>query len=262
MTQQAYVHGTGREEQARLAALNELSNAAFLDFLELDETSAVLEVGSGLGILTRDVARKVPRGWVVGIESAPEQLAWTAAPEPNVRFLRGDAHALEFPDSTFDVVYCRYLLEHVADPSRVLAEMRRVLKEGGKVFIQENNILVNVFWPECPRFDDIWRKFATLQERLGGDPLVGKKLLPLLRGAGFRDVRLTIHPEAHYSGSPGFRAWIENQIGNVRGAARALAAEGLATVDESHAAIEELRELATRADASAFFYWNRAAATR
>lgn len=262
MTQHAYVHGTDRDEQQRLAGLNALSNAAFVEFLELDESSSVLEVGSGLGILTREVARRVPRGFAAGVEASREQLAWITATEPNVKFVHGDAHALDFADGTFDVVYCRYLLEHVHDPARVLAEMRRVLKDGGKVFVQENNILVNVLWPECPRFDSVWSRFATLQQRMGGDPLIGKKLLPLLRNAGFRDVRLTIQPEVHHSGEAGFRAWIENQIGNVRGAAAGLEAEGLALQREVDEAIAELRAFAERDDASAFFYWNRAAAVK
>lgn len=262
MTDHAYIHGTDRDEQQRLAALNALSNAPFIDFLELDETSAVLEVGSGLGILTRDVARRVPRGWVAGVESSQEQLAWTGEREPNVRFVHGDAHSLEFPDGTFDVVYCRYLLEHVHDPARVVGEMHRVLKEGGKVFVQENNVRIIEFWPECPRFEQVWSRFAALQQRLGGDPLIGKKLLPRLRNAGFRDVRLTIQPEVHYSGEAGFRTWIENQIGNVRGAAAALESEGLASMREVDGAIAELRAFAERDDASCFFYWNRAAAVK
>ena len=162
-----YIHGTNKTEQERLVALNRLTNAAFVEFLELRPDSVVLEVGSGLGILAGEVAARAPRGEVIGIEYSPEQLAAAHVTRPNLRFEQGDAHRLPFEGARFDVVYCRYLLEHVADPVQVLREMRRVLRpSGGRACIQENNVLANEFYPECPRFDSVWEKFAALQSKL------------------------------------------------------------------------------------------------
>ena len=64
----AYIHGTDTSEQARLALLNRLTNEPFIEFLALDEEGSVLEVGSGLGILARQVAELVPSAKVFGIE--------------------------------------------------------------------------------------------------------------------------------------------------------------------------------------------------
>lgn len=47
----------------------------------------------------------------------------------------GDAHHLPFRDASFDAVTCESLLEHVVEPTRVINEMRRVLKPGGKVYL-------------------------------------------------------------------------------------------------------------------------------
>lgn len=257
-----YIHGTESAEQARLRRLNELTNRSFIEFLELEETASVLEIGSGLGILAQDVARVVTKGEVYGVEYSPEQLARAEVSVPNLHLTRGDAHRLEFEDERFDVVYCRYVLEHVAAPAQVLREMRRVLKPGGRVFVQENNILVNLLYPECPRFDAVWRQFAVLQEKLGGDALIGKKLLPLLKEAGFEEIKLSIQPEIHRSGEQGFRHWIENLIGNIEGTAAALEAHQLATVEEIQHAIDEARALLERDDAGAFFYWNRASGVK
>ncbi|MGB7924041.1 MAG: methyltransferase domain-containing protein [Pyrinomonadaceae bacterium] len=262
MEKATYIHGTESAEQARLRLLNDLTNGPFIDFLELDETNSVLEVGCGLGILAQAVARVVTRGEVYGVEYSPEQLARAEASQPNLRLVQGDAHHLEFDDARFDVVYCRYVLEHVAEPRQVLREMWRVLKPGGRVFVQENNILVNLFYPECPRFDALWRQFAVLQERLGGDALIGKKLLPLLKQAGFEEIRLSIQPEIHHSGKPSFRPWIENQIGNIESAAAALETHQLASREEIRQAVDEVRALVRRDDACAFFYWNRASGVK
>lgn len=259
----AYIHGTDSSEQARLALLNRLTNEPFISFLDLDETSSVLEVGSGLGILAREVAERVPRGEVWGVEYSADQLRRARdSAAANLHFIQADAHALPFSDERFRTVYCRYLLEHVADPVEVLREMRRVLRRGGRALAQENNILINVFYPECPRFDAIWEKFAELQARLGGDALIGKKLLALFKQAGFEEIKLSLQPEIHHAGMETFRPWIENLIGNVESGALALERHQLATTDEIGEAIREVRSLSERTDASAIFYWNRAAGVK
>ncbi|HEV3259747.1 MAG TPA: methyltransferase domain-containing protein [Gemmataceae bacterium] len=257
MNSATYIHGTDADEQGRLAKLGQLTDAAFVRFLELEDRSRVLDVGSGLGNLARQVAGLVPRGEVWGVEQSAEQLAQARSDLPNLHFRQADAHALPFDEGCFDVVYCRYLLEHLANPVQGLREMRRVSKPGGKVFVQENNILVSILEPRCPCFDSIWQRFALLQALLGGDALIGKKLLRLMQEAGFLQVRLSIQPEVHHSGSPTFRPWIENLIGNIRGAEQAFQSHELATKQEIDQAVGELRAFTERDDASAFFYWNR-----
>jgi hypothetical protein len=137
-----------------------------------------------------------------------------------------------------------------------------LLRPSGQVFVQENNILVNELWPECPRFSALWRKFAEVQSRLGGDALIGKKLFALLRTAGFGEIQLSLAPEIHPAHCATFSTWIENLIGNVRSGQSALLASGLATAEEIAAAIAELQEFARLPEACAYFYWNRAQAVR
>jgi SAM-dependent methyltransferase len=259
MANSTYIHGTDSAEQERLTLLNRLTNQSFIDFLALDGVQSVLEIGSGLGILTEQIATRTPNSEVWGVEYATEQLATAKTRRrPNLHFLRGDAHKLPFKDEQFDIAYCRYLLEHVADPLQVLREAHRVLKPGGKVCAQENNIFVLVLYPECPRFETVLRQFTQLQERLGGDALIGKKLLPLFAIAGFDHIELSIAPEIHYAGTPMFRPWIENLTGNVRSGAVELQKRRLATAGEVAEAIVELQAFMERDDASLFFYWNRA----
>jgi SAM-dependent methyltransferase len=258
MSDAAYIHGTDPDEQARLARLNDLTNEPFVRFLDLGPADVVLDVGCGLGILTRLLARRLPTAQVHGVDASAEQLARADLDLPNVHFQRADAASLPFADGTFDVVFCRYLLEHVSDPLGVLREMHRVLKPGGQALAQENNDQVMAFDPDCPNFDALWRKFVGLQARLGGDGLIGKKLYRLFCAAGFAEIRLSIQPEVHHAGQPSFRVWIENLIGNVRPCAGQLIETGLATVDEVHAGLADLSGLLTNESASAYFYWNRA----
>lgn len=262
MTQESiYIHGTHPEEQTRLSLLNDLTNASFLDFMEIRPGDSVLEVGSGLGILANYVATRFPGCDVTGIEIAPEQIKKARAnfsETPNLRFLEGDALSLQIKESSFDVVYCRYVLEHVSDSAVVLSKIFRVLKAGGRLFVQENNILIYALYPDCPSYSVVLRKFADLQSQMGGDAEIGKKLFSLMKRAGFGSIHLSIGPEVHHYDMPTFDPWIVNSLEILKGARNRLAA--LDGVSESlvEAAIAELDDLRKNPYASAYFYWNRA----
>lgn len=254
-----YIHGTGAAEQERLARLNRLTNPPFLEFLACRPCERALEVGSGLGILAAQAAARLAPGFLAGVEVAWDQLAAAARQAgPGLHFCRADGHSLPFASSAFDLVYGRYVLEHVGDPVRLLREMRRVLRAGGRACVQENDNFALKFDPPCPRFDRVWRRFAALQRRLGGDPLIGKKLFRLFRQAGFNRVELSLQPQMHAAGTPDFRPWVENFIALARPVRRALAEAGLASGAEVDAGCAELERLLNRDDATAIFYWNRA----
>jgi len=256
MAKATYIHGTHGSEQERLSLLNRLTNPAFIEFLELGGQRRILEVGSGLGTLVSDVARNA-RASVFGIEYSQNQLARTDK-SGTVHFTRGDAHSLPYNNEAFDLVYSRYVLEHLAEPVKALSEMRRVLKPGGRACAQENNIFMIALDPECPSFDFVWKQFAALQSRFGGDALIGKKLFRLFQDAGFHDIQLSYAPEIHHSGTPVFKEWVVNLIGNVDSGMNSLIEHNLATEDQINTAIAELNALIERHDASALFHWNRA----
>ena len=252
-----YIHGTDPDEQARLAQLNALTNKTFVEFLQVPDGSRVLEVGSGLGILAAAVA-DAANARVVGVEVAWPQIAKAAA-GARVRFVQGDAHHLPAPEAAFDVVYARYVLEHVRDPQKVLAEMKRVLRPGGRVAVLENDITLVRFDPPCPAFDEVWAIFGDLQKRLGGDGAIGRRLFRLLRAAGFADVELSYQAEAHWHGSPGFAAWVTNIIGNVESAREALIKTSMCPRSRIDEGVAQLAALLQKPEASAGFVWNRAA---
>ena len=167
-------------------------------------------------------------------------------------YQRGDAHALDFPDDSFDLVYARYLLEHVARPDVVVREMRRVVRPGGRVAVCENDVTLIRFDPPCPAFDRAWDLFQQYQASLGGDGAIGRRLFRLFHDAGLSGIELSVQPEVHWQGSPGFGAWVRNIIGNLESARRGLDPAAL------EAGIAELTELIRRPNASSVFVWNRA----
>ncbi len=94
-----YLHGTSPDEQRRLAKLNELINARSLNEMALQPGDRVLDVGSGLGQLTRAIARQAGAK-VVGIERSETQLreclrfAAEAGESQLVDFRQGEAGRL------------------------------------------------------------------------------------------------------------------------------------------------------------------------
>lgn len=256
-----YIHGTARSEQARLRRLNRHTNAAFVEMLAVPPGARVLDVGSGLGILAAEVASAAPRVTVVGVELSAAQLS-EATRGPRVVYVRGDALALPFADETFDLAYARFVLEHVADPAGMLRGIARVVRRGGRVAAMENDISLARFDPPCPTYERVWTAFASCQTELGGDPFIGRRLYRHLKDAGFKDITLSVQPEVHWHGSPGWTWWVDNIIGNVESARSLLTGRARLSAQDIDAAVAELRNLAGRDDSSATFVWNRAVCYR
>ncbi|HSN17786.1 MAG TPA: methyltransferase domain-containing protein [Gammaproteobacteria bacterium] len=102
----------------------------------------VLDVGCGTGSLALSAKRTVgPKGDVYGIDASPEMLRRAESKSRKsdlaVEFLEAPAQALPFPDAKFDVVLNTLMLHHLPRTSRdrCVAEMKRVLKPGGRLVI-------------------------------------------------------------------------------------------------------------------------------
>jgi len=103
-------------------------------FLAATGDEHALDVGCGAGALALALAPIVAD--VVGIDRVPELLALGRDRAPaNVSFVEGDAEALPFADASFDLVGTLRTLHHVQHPERVLAELARVCRPGGRVLV-------------------------------------------------------------------------------------------------------------------------------
>jgi hypothetical protein len=102
----------------------------------------------------------------------------------------------------------------------------------------------------------VWAQVPVLQQILGGDSLIGRRLFGLLHRSGFTDIRISMRNDVHWSGTPGFAVWVANTGAIVEGCAAELVSRGLATQDEIARAQAALQQLSERDDASSWFYWN------
>jgi SAM-dependent methyltransferase len=188
----AYTHGH-HESVLRVHEWRTVENSASYLVPYLAEGMVVLDVGSGPGTISIDLARRVRPGRVVGIDAAPEvvgRAAGLAASEGvrNVEFATGDAYRLAFDDDTFDVVHAHQVLQHLARPVDAMREFRRVLKPGGLLAARDVDYGGIIWSPES----DALARWRSLNEAVcawnGGDGHAGRLLKRWAREAGFADV--------------------------------------------------------------------------
>jgi ubiquinone/menaquinone biosynthesis C-methylase UbiE len=96
----------------------------------------VVDLATGPGTLALRFARHVKQVCALDLTPAILQRARNSTAGEkltNIDFLIGDAQALPFADGALDVAITSYSLHHMADPARVIGEMARVVRRGGRV---------------------------------------------------------------------------------------------------------------------------------
>jgi SAM-dependent methyltransferase len=161
----------------------------------------------------------------------------------NVTFQVADIFQLPFPRASFDHAFLCFVLEHLKEPGKALRHLKTVLKPGGTLTVIEGDHGSTFFHPSSAA---AWRTIQCLidlQAAAGGDALIGRRLFPLLCGAGFRDV--TVSPRFVYvdASRP---AWVEGftrdtYIAMVEGVRERALAAGLIDLPAWKKGIAELK---------------------
>lgn len=102
-----------------------------LELADLTPGSRALEVGCGPGHICEMMARGGAS--VTGVDLAPEMIRVAAERLPDIEFKEANAEKLPFDDGTFDAVIVNFTIHHFAQPEIACAEIRRVLKPGGRL---------------------------------------------------------------------------------------------------------------------------------
>ena len=143
---------------------------------------AVLEVGIGSGVNLPFYTSRVKR--IYGVDPSPELLRIAGrrardAPFP-VELLRGSAEALPLENARVDTVVTTCTLCSVANAPRALAEMQRVLKDGGELLFVEHGRAPD---PVIARWQD---RLTPVWKHLAGGCHLNREPDKLIAAAGFR----------------------------------------------------------------------------
>jgi SAM-dependent methyltransferase len=258
-----YLHGTAPEEQARLSRLNDLLNEMALREMGLTGGEKALDVGSGLGQLTRAMARKAGAGGaVVGVERSEEQLvaarrlAEADGESTLVELRQGEAERLPLREAewgTFDVVHTRFLLEHVPDPAAVVRQMVRAARPRGRIILEDDAHDTHRLWPEPPGFSRLWSAYLRTYDRVGNDPYIGARLVSLLVEAGAQPRRNTwLFFGACAGQAELLAAYVDNLVRILEGVREPILQLGEFEPASFSQAIRAIREWGKRPDAA---YW-------
>ena len=111
-------------------------NWVFDTLLKLPANAKILELGSGPAYLWKECSNRIPAGWDIALSdlsSGMVDAAWRnlVVTGRNFKFKEIDAQSIPFEDETFDAVIANFMLYHVPDRPKAIAEIKRVLKPGG-----------------------------------------------------------------------------------------------------------------------------------
>ena len=100
----------------------------------------VIDLGCGLGYTTRLLADELQGGRTVGLDVSESFIAMAqreAEARANVSYRRHDVTQIPFPVTPVDVLFCRLLLTHMAEPAALLANWATQLRPGGLLLVEE-----------------------------------------------------------------------------------------------------------------------------
>jgi SAM-dependent methyltransferase len=195
MSDAQYVHGYSAREADRLRDQANALSALLHDGVRYAHGRRVLEAGCGTGAQTVLLAGNSPEAEIVSVDVAAASLERArqrvgAAGYHNVTFHRADLFDLPCADSSFDDVFLCFVLEHLFEPERALAAVRRVLRPGGTLTVIEGDHGSWYCHPQTEAASRTVQCLIEVQARLGGDSLIGRRLYPLLVEAEFADVKV------------------------------------------------------------------------
>jgi SAM-dependent methyltransferase len=164
-----------------------------LDRYRLPPRARILDAGCGTGEISVRLAHHFPAAEVLGVDVLEGSLALARARHaplaPRLRFEARSVYELGLADGHFDLVVCRHVIQSIPHPERVLAELVRVLRPGGRlhllaedygmIFFERRRLDAAPFWHEGP---------SQVGAATQTDMQVGRHAYGLMRRAGLRQL--------------------------------------------------------------------------
>ena len=174
-----------------------------VDDLNLKPGDVVLDLGCGPGLWTHLLAEKVkPNGRVVGLDFSPDLINYAMEnlkkdPLSNIiEFRKDNFYDISFKENTFDLVFFGNCFAYISDYFKVLEEMKRVTKKGGRIAAKDFDGALFIVHPIEPQLS--LKILAAAAQAIKENPLeplfenfIGRKMHGLFLQAGIKDVSTT-----------------------------------------------------------------------
>ncbi len=135
---------------------------------KLPENARILELGCGNGLLWKENVNRIPAGWNITLSDFSAGMldaAWRnlVVTGRAFQFKEIDAQSIPFEEETFDSVIADHMLYHVPDRPKGIAEIKRVLKSGGRLFattVGANHMKEMMDWYRQVHVSRTWESMA------------------------------------------------------------------------------------------------------
>lgn len=188
---------------------------------DLSNAHDILDIGCGPGGWVLDVAYEYPEIQIMGIDISHTTIRYARAQAKvqgldNTSFRVMNAlKPLEFPDNSFDVVNARFIMGFMPTTAwpDFLQECMRILRPGGLMRLTEAEYGVST----SSNVNDLGSLVAQLLKRIGysfspdGKNMgIAPVMAPMLRKAGFQDVKMMSHVMEASAGTEAYGPWTDN----------------------------------------------------
>lgn len=168
--------------------------SALLHTYGLADDIRILDAGCGTGEASRRLAEFYPRSQVLGVDILDHHLELArrraGALGERVTFEHRSIFELGLPDDTFDLTVCRHVLQSIPHADRVIAELARVTKPGGRLHLIVEDYDMIHFQRGTPDPRQFWFEVAAAYTDEGGSNLfIGRECPAILTRLGLLEVR-------------------------------------------------------------------------
>ena len=154
-----------------------------LEFMEIDETMKLIDIGAGTGFVLKHVLNAFPNiQECIALDITLEML--NRISDSRIKKCLHDAHDIPFPSNYFDAALCRQSLHYMSNLNKVMQEIRRVLTPKGALVIGQ-------ITPYNEKDEEYWKTIIKTRNPMRKHLLVLDELISLLKANSFRIVKVS-----------------------------------------------------------------------
>ena len=192
-------HGKQMADESMIRTLDAQARAiwpqesALIRNYGLPDDIRILDAGCGTGEVSWRLAEMFPRSTVLGVDILDQSLGLARERykhlEPRLTFENQSVYELDADDGAYDLTVNRHVIHSIPHPERVLAELMRVTRSGGRLHLIPEDYGMLHFQKGALDPRDMWHEGpAKFGEATGTDLFIGRNVYGLLLDLGLREI--------------------------------------------------------------------------